>query len=142
MTLLKQTKETYMKLMKRTNTYKGNNVTFNLTTKEAHSYAWWMFAAIVEGKLVFNNYRYSPTTGNHQRKVRRLLSDLGLKIDLEMPLPQGIQRDDSLTEMIVKAEICLCNKYLEDEIKKELRNERAKAKRLANKVTPLEVALS
>lgn len=123
-----------MKLMKKTNTYKASNVTFNLTTKDAYSYNWWRFVAIIEGKLVFNNYRYSPSTGNHQRKVRNLLRELGIKIDVELPLPKGINQGMTLKEIYEEAENTLIDNFLYEEIKKDRRNELAKQKRLEKKI--------
>jgi hypothetical protein len=128
-----------MNLMKRTGIYKANNVTFNPTTLEAFSYHWWKFVAVVEGKVVFNNYFYSNSTAKHQSKVRNLMSELGIKIDIEMPLRGGILRKGetryhhgmviegkTLAEMILEAEETLCNKYLENELKKQERYERRK----------------
>lgn len=118
-----------MKYFKRLNLYKGNNVTFHPETCEAFSYRWWRFVAIVEGKLVFNDYRYSVTTAKHQRKVRGLLNDLGIRPDITMPLPRGIRHDQTLAQLITEAEEELCGKYLEAELKRETRNERARARR-------------
>lgn len=82
-----------MKLMKRANIYKASNVTFNPETCEAVSYDWWMFTKLVNGKLVFNNHSYSNSTRKHQYKVRSLLRELGLEIDLTVDAPGGLQRD-------------------------------------------------
>lgn len=115
-----------MKRINGTTIYKASNVTFNSETCEAHSYVWWRFVARVEGKVVFDNYPYSPTTVRHQHKVRRLMSELGVKIDIEMPLPGGIG-GASLEQMIVWGEETLCNKYLEQQLKNQERYERRKA---------------
>ena len=81
-----------MKYFKRLKVYKAINVTFNPETQEAYSYGWWRFTARIKGKLVFNDYRYSPTTGNHQSKIRRLMEDeLSLKIDYFIEIPGGLQ---------------------------------------------------
>lgn len=122
-----------MKLMKRTGIYKARNVTFNPKTLEAHSYGWWKFVGLVDGQLVFNNYRYSNTTARHQNKVRSLLNDLNIKIDLELPLPDGIN-GESLESLILIAEEHLCDQISRDELKKQERNERAKAKRFEKKL--------
>lgn len=84
-----------MKFYKRLNLYKASNVSFDPESMEAHSYAWWRFTEIINGKLVFNSYRYSPSTGKHQSKVRSLLSSLGHSIDLFIEAPQGLQQLDS-----------------------------------------------
>lgn len=118
-----------MKYFKRLKLYKAANVTFNPETKDAFSYAWWRFVAVVEGRLIFNNYRYSVTTAKHQHKVRSVLNELGIKIDIEMPLPRGIRHDQTLAEMIIEAEEYLCDQVLESEMKREARNEKARMRR-------------
>lgn len=70
-----------MKYLKTKNMYQASNVTFNLATREARSYAWWVFTKIIDGKLVFNEHRYSITTQGHQRKVKKLLTELNIPID-------------------------------------------------------------
>lgn len=125
-----------MKLMKRSGIYQASNwnVTFNPATKEAYSYKWWKFVAIVEGKLVFNDYRYSNSTSKHQSKVLGLLNDLGIKIDLSLPIPKGIE-SRSLSELILIGEETVCDKYLENEIKKQDRYQKQKRKKLELKLT-------
>lgn len=83
-----------MKHFKRTNLYKASNVTFNPETIEAFSYDWWCFVKKINGKVIFNSYKYSPTTGNHQYKVRSLLKELNIKIDFEIECPSGFQSND------------------------------------------------
>lgn len=119
-----------MKFMKRAGIYQGSsyNVTFNPETMEAHSYKWWKFVAVIEGKVVFNNFRYSPTTGNHQRKVRRLLEELGIKIDLMLPVPGGLQTVHSLEECILVAEEHLCDSFIADTLRKQAAYYRRKEK--------------
>lgn len=136
-----------MKHMKRSNIYKASNVTFDPTTIKAYSYSWWCFVAKVEDKVVFNNYRYSTSTSKHQAKVRRLLEQLGIKIDLELPLPDGILQASeiryrsgtlvqgkTLAEMIVAAEEHLCDAFLEEQIKKQERYQKQKQRKLAAKL--------
>ena len=81
-----------MKHMKRSNIYQCSNYncTFSPTKIEAFSYRWWKFVGVVEGKVIFNDYRYSNSTSKHQSKVRRLMADLGIKIDISMSVPQGL----------------------------------------------------
>lgn len=124
-----------MKYLKRTQIYKSPNVSFNPKTKEAYSYLWWRFVGVIEGKVVFNNYRYSVTTAKHQRKVSSLINELGIKIDLSLQIPGGLQTVYSLTEAIQIAEETLCDQYLDEEAKKEDRNAKSKIKRLKNKLT-------
>lgn len=73
-----------MKYYKRAGIYRASNVSFNPETCEAHSYGWWCFVRKVGGKVVFNRYRYSVSTSKHQNKVRTLLAQLGIRIDLEV----------------------------------------------------------
>lgn len=71
--------------------YSASNVTFNPETMEAFSYHWWKFVDDINGKIVFNNYGYSPTTIKHQYKVRSVMRDLGIRIDLTVECPTGLQ---------------------------------------------------
>lgn len=126
-----------MKYMKRSGLYQASNynVTFDPKTTKAYSYKWWAFVAVVDGLVVFNNFRYSVSTSKHQSKIRGLLNTLGIKIDVEMPIPkglqtiQGIEGKQAMRELIEIGEETLCLKFLEDEIKKQERYDRAKYKR-------------
>lgn len=71
-----------MKYFKKLKLYKASNVVFNPENKVATSYNWWIFLGYVNGKLVFNDHAYSTTTMRHQRLVKGVLSDLGIKPDL------------------------------------------------------------
>lgn len=110
-----------MKYFKRLKIYKdySGNCTFNPETNEAFSYRWWRFVAVVEGRLVFNDYRYSVTTAKHQRKVGAVLASLGIKPDITMPLPRGIRHDQTLAELIQEAEENVCNAYLEKILRRQ-----------------------
>lgn len=117
-----------MKLMKRSNTYQASNVSFCPETISAYSYRWWKFVAKIDGVVVFNNYRYSNSTSKHQWKVRLLMQNLGIKIDISAPFPKGINCH-SLEEVILEAEEGLCNEFLNEESKKIRTSERAKERR-------------
>lgn len=137
-----------MKYMKRSGVYKASNVTFDPKTVSAISYNWWKFVAVIDGKVIFNNYRYSVSTSRHQRKIRRLLNELRIKIDIEMPVPKGLQgsnerglygvldhiyRDENLSQLIQEAEEYLCNKFLNEKIKSQENYQKRKEKnRLEN----------
>ncbi len=141
-----------MKFMKRKGVYQASNynVTFDPKTCSAFSYSWWKFVGIVEGKVVFNNFRYSNTTSKHQSKVRSLLKDLGIKIDIEMPLPKGLPgsyrrglgmefgqvtpEGTTLNDLIKMSEEYLCDKIGEDILKQQDRSEKAKSRRLKQKL--------
>lgn len=127
---------TVLKFRARAGIYSNStgSLTFEPNTITAHSYRWWKFVAVVEGKVVFNNYRYSVSTSKHQGLVRRLLEQLGIKIDLELPLPQGIN-SDSLATLIETAEEHLCDQFLSEESKRMDRNEKARKNRIKAKLT-------
>jgi hypothetical protein len=103
-----------MKYFKRANLYKASNVSFSPETCEARSYDWWVFTKMINGKLVFNNHSYSSSTIKHLYKVRSLLSDLGLKIDLVVNARCGLQNDEWKTQAVasVASEIESINKAL------------------------------
>lgn len=129
-------KPTSLKFMKRAGIYQGSNynVTFDPKTKHAISYKWWTFVAMIEGKLVFNNYRYSVSTSKHQNKIRSLLQELGIKIDLEMPLPKGINTTNTLAELVLESEEHLCEQIGEQVLKQQTRNDKARARKFAKKL--------
>lgn len=93
-----------MKHFKRSNMWKASNVTFNAETHEAVSYDWWSFVKRINGQLVFNNHSYSNSTRKHQSKVRSLLRDLGLKIDLVVDARGGLQRDEWTSQALESIE--------------------------------------
>ena len=67
-----------MKYSNKRQQFEGSNVSFNPNTMVAKSYNWWVFVAEINGKVIFNNSRYSPSTGKHQTKVRKLVSNIDL----------------------------------------------------------------
>lgn len=71
-----------MKYSNKRNRYEAANVTLDLVKLEAFSYDWWQFLRYINGKLVFNNYNYSNSTCKHQSKVRGMLYEKGIKIDV------------------------------------------------------------
>lgn len=120
---------------KRANIYTNStgSCTFNPVTLEAHSYRWWKFVAKVDGLVVFNNYNYSKSTCKHQLRVSQLLEDLGIKIDLFLSLPKGIN-SSSLEDMILKTEETLCDSYLRQQLKAQARYQRTKARKFKQKL--------
>lgn len=123
-----------MKYFVRNNIYKSKNVSFKPDALNAYSYDWWRFVAKVEGKLIFNDYRYSVSTARHQQKVSNLLSELNIKIDISMPLPRGIRHGETLAEMVLESEEYLCDIIGEEIIKKQERYQRAKRSKLVLKI--------
>lgn len=94
-----------IKYFKKLHVFKASNVSFNPESLKAYSYDWWLFVSLIKGKLVFNDFGYSSSTRKHQNKVASLLSALGLKIDLEIEAPGGLQSLDeaiSYYEGIIK----------------------------------------
>ena len=74
-----------MKYFKRLKEYKASNVSLTVEPSlEAYSYAWWLFLTKYKGLVIFNNTNYSPSTNKHQSKVRGVLDDLKIKIDIEV----------------------------------------------------------
>lgn len=124
-----------MKYFKKAGIYKASNVTFDPTKVDARSYSWWSFVACIGGKIIFNNYYYSPSTRKHQSKVRSLLDQLGITIDLTLPVPRGLQVYDNLDEVIVAAEEHLCDEFLRGELKRQERNLKAAYRRHAKRLT-------
>lgn len=80
-----------MKYYTRSKEYRASNVTLSVDPLEARSYAWWIFLKRINGKLVFNNYSYSPSTSGHQRKVRAQLERMGIRPDCTIECPKGLQ---------------------------------------------------
>lgn len=122
-----------MKFFKRLQVYKAKNVEFNPNKIVATSYSWWHFVELINGKVVYNAYRYSPTTGNHQRKVRALLSTLNIKIDLIVETRLSLDDENALTDAIKnnakeieEIKLTLTNnrrkKLLDKDRKKQIRN--------------------
>lgn len=104
-----------MKFYKTQNLYKASNVTFNPDTIQAYSYKWWLFVSRIGNKVVFNDYNYSNTTLRHQAKIRSLLKELGIKVDLTITAPLGLQNPASAIDFYqikiktLKAEIAKPN---------------------------------
>lgn len=120
-----------MRYMSRSGLYQASNVTFNPKIIQAVSYSWWTFVAVIDGKTVFNNHYYSNTTNKHQWKVRRQMRELGINIDLELPVPSGLQVHTSLETVILEAEEYLCEAFITEKLKAQDRYHRAKARREA-----------
>lgn len=105
-----------MKFFSRLGIYKSSNVTFDPKEVQAHSYAWWMFVTNINGKIVFNNYRYSSSTGKHQSKVRSLLNELDIPIDYIVSCRSSLNSTDwqeqalkNLDDIILESSTKLAN---------------------------------
>lgn len=115
--------------------FSASNVIFNPERVEAYSYSWWKFVAIIDGLVVFNNYRYSTTTNRHQWKVKKLMNDIRIRIDVEAPFHEDLQAlpNDEQYDFIQDAEERLCEAFLKDEERKTLRAEKALKRKLEKK---------
>ena len=84
-------KRNQMRYRVKTNDFVASNCDFSLDTLEGHSYSWWNMVQVINGQVVFNWYSYSNSTSKHQRKIRGLLSDLGINVDLTIDARKGLQ---------------------------------------------------
>lgn len=84
-----------LKYFKRLHVFKASNVFFDPTTLTATSYQWWEMVKVIGGKVVFNGYSYSSSTSKHQSKVRTLLGQLGISVDVTVEARKGLQSLDS-----------------------------------------------
>lgn len=110
-----------LKYIKRDKIYTNSTrtCTFNLLTTEACSYRWWVFVKKIDGLTVFNNYRYSVTTARHQRKIRNLLKELKIKIDLEVTTKLSLSNYYNINTLIEDSEIEVCDDFLQRELNKQ-----------------------
>lgn len=106
-----------IKYFKRLKIYKNStgNVTFDPETFEARSYNWWVFVKKINNKVVFNDYSYSVSTNAHQWLVKRVLIDLGIKIDVTVYMHDSLSNFKehalpSLYEKIYDLEIVMNRK--------------------------------
>jgi hypothetical protein len=110
-----------MKFSNKRQQFEGSNVSFNPNTMIAKSYNWWVFVAEINGKVVFNNSRYSPSTGKHQSKVRAMMRQ-SHSIDLVL---QNTRESLATGELALILEI-KNTKYLIENLELELTNTRRK----------------
>lgn len=129
-----------MKALKRKpSLYEASNVTFDSEKLEAFSYKWWQFVKVIEGKLVFNHYNYSPTTVRHLYKVKRLMNELGIVIDREVSLRGGLNDINSIGELNRAVAAQEAENIAEAVRKRFERNEKARARRAAKKLSTVNV---
>lgn len=121
-----------MKYFKRLGLYKASNVTFNPKTLSAHSYDWWEFVKQVDGKVLFNTYRYSPTTARHQWKVRKLMDSLGVSFE-EVAMLESLCSFENLEQVYAAHTANLEKNARIKEANRIARNKRARERRAENK---------
>ena len=78
----------------------NNKCTLGIPSLDGYSYGYWQVVKVIDGVVVFNNYSYSNTTSGHQWQLRSWLETLGVKIDLEVECPNGLQRLEWTREAI------------------------------------------
>jgi hypothetical protein len=83
----------------RKNRYIKSNCFFDVTSFEALSYDWWVFVKKIQDKVVFNTYSYSRSTSKHQSQTARLLTHLGIKIDISVCIKEGLQNYTTLKNL-------------------------------------------
>jgi hypothetical protein len=88
-----------MKYFSKLGLYKASNVTYNPSQFEAFSYGWWQFATIEQGFKIFNNYRYSPSTGQQQGKVMKKIGYDNLNDVIFLECPKGLQNSEWKTNV-------------------------------------------
>lgn len=117
-----------MKFIKKRNQYEASNVSFDPENISAVSYNWWEFVKVINGKVVFNDYNYSPSTCKHQSKVRRLLETLNIKVDVVIESTKSLSsydwQDDALKMLDNK--IKLLNDALNNPRRKKALDEKRK----------------
>ena len=129
-----------MKYFKRANLWKASNVTFSPEKIEATSYDWWVFVKVIEGKTVFNSYRYSNTTSRHQFKVRNLMREQGIEIDVTVSFRPNLKGVETLSQLgQIQGEQTERNKIIA-EAKRQDRNRKARERAAAKRVTTREDA--
>jgi hypothetical protein len=129
----------------------NGNCTFDPVTLQAHSYKHWRFVDVIKGKVVFNNYRYSQTTTTHQYAVRNLLENLGITIDFEISMSEGLNhfKDHALPELydrLAGYEVVLNRKGVREQTKNnylelisEVNSDIKKAKKLGAVITKAQI---
>ena len=126
-----------MKYYKTQKMYKASNVTFNVETLEAYSYGWWSFVKVINGEVVFNEYRYSVSTSKHQTKVLSLMSQLNIKIDRFVQCKDGLQHISTIKELNKNENETLKIIAEREAAKKQRQRERARTRYLAKKQAAL-----
>lgn len=123
-----------MKLMKRTGIYKASNSSFDPKEIKALSYNWWVFVKVINGLTVFNEHRYSVTTSKHQRDVRRLMGELGIKIDLTVSCVESLAGFENIKQVKDAHATQVKHDAAEAESKRLARLARAKQRRAENRL--------
>lgn len=123
-----------MKLKKRTGIYEASNVYFDPKHVVAKSYGWWTFVAVIGGKTVFNAHPYSNTTIGHQYKMRSLLRELGVTIDMTVNTRESLSKFETLKTLQEAVEAQRLKDAVVAEAKRVSRLEKAKLRRFQKRM--------
>lgn len=117
-----------MKKFTKLNQFKASNVMYDIGTKRAYSYGWWRFVDVVDGVRIFNTHSYSVSTVKHQSKVKALLHNLGLSIDVYVDSRSGLQSNNWKVEAVdsINYEIS----EIQDKLNNKRRHKRLDAERM------------
>jgi hypothetical protein len=69
---------------------------------KAVSYNWWTYVTKLKGRVIFNDHRYSVTTSTHQADTRRLMANLGIKIDIYVDTRSSIENTSGLQSALAE----------------------------------------
>lgn len=95
-----------LKFFKTLKIYKNStgSCEFTPATKTAYSYSW-CFVKVIKGKVIFNDYSYSPTTSSHQSCVRSLLKELKIKIHATVYQRESLTSGIEVEHVVQKMEL-------------------------------------
>ena len=111
----------------------GSGIFFDTDKMSATSYQWWHFVRRIEGEIVFNSYPYSISTQRHQRKLRELMSDLRINVDVEISVRASLDTFRTVKELVIAHNLQIeLDARVENEKRLE-RNARARVRRQENK---------
>ena len=88
-----------MKFYPKLGIYKSSNLTFCPEENKAFSYKWYQLLGHIKKTLVLNTFAYSPTTGRHISKLRKVLDNANIKYTTAQ-IPEGLQSASALTSAI------------------------------------------
>jgi len=78
----------------------SKNAIFYHEEIKATSYDWWVFVQKIDGKVVFNDFRYSSQTSSHQSGVRELMKKLRIKVDVHVDRQESLDEFGSLKDFL------------------------------------------
>ena len=76
--------------------FEKSNLTYHPESGRGYSYNWYRIVDKIGGKVVLNTYVYSRTTAGHISDIRRLMRELGVKIDIEIEAPRGLKNHEAI----------------------------------------------